>query len=408
MQVHAIADELPPLSADETEVLVEDMRLQGQLVPAIVDEKGLLLDGRHRLIACQRLGLELRTEVFIGTDEEKRALSRSLNDIRRHLSDTQRSLRAHDAAKLKRGTNQHAVKEEVPVGTSSGITISQAAKDENVSVRSVKRVKYVSTHGIEELQTALRAEKVSLAKAEAIAKLTPEEQRKCIENGFKLPKKSKPKPKPAELKPVVEEVESPPKASVIVESVHARIQRLLSEAVELMQSSDKSSDEAKETLKAFNQSNAAACSYFGDLKPIEPPTVSVKVPRVLFPDAEEERQQRLRTVPTDAEFEAFWKAFPCRVNKGNARKAFTRAFGRLRKTMNCEQVIAIIMSGTNVYATHANPERLCHPTTWLNGDRWTDEAESIWAGDKPKKSTGNATFGTYTDEERATLQDAVF
>jgi hypothetical protein len=128
----------------------------------------------------------------------------------------------------------------------------------------------------------------------------------------------------------------------------------------------------------------------------------------LFPDAVEDVRNTKRVEPTEAEFEAFWKAFPCRVNKGNARKAFTRAFGRLRKTKNCEQVITIIMNGANVYAKNANPERLCHPTTWLNGDRWTDEAESIWTGDRPKAKTGNATFGTYTDEERATLQDAVF
>jgi hypothetical protein len=133
-----------------------------------------------------------------------------------------------------------------------------------------------------------------------------------------------------------------------------------------------------------------------------------KAAGVLFPDVEEEKQRAARMTPTDAEFEAFWKAFPCRVNKANARKAFTKAFVRLRKTMDCDQVIATIMTGADVYAKNANPERLCHPTTWLNGDRWADEPGSIWTGDKPRTKTGNATFGTYTDEERAQLQDAVF
>lgn len=76
--------------------------------------------------------------------------------------------------------------------------------------------------------------------------------------------------------------------------------------------------------------------------------------------------------------------------------------------MNSEQVIATIMTGVDVYAKNANPESLCHPTTWLNGDRWQDEAGSIWTGDRPKSRTGNATFGTYTDEDRAQLEDAVF
>jgi hypothetical protein len=144
--------------------------------------------------------------VFTGSEEEKRALSRSHNDVRRHLSEIQRSLRANDAARLKYGTNQHAGKEEVSLDTSSTITISNAAKKQNVSVTSVKRARCVTTHGIEELQAALRAERVSLLVAAQIARMTPAEQRKCIKNGFKLPKK----PKTVEQKPVVEDVAPSP------------------------------------------------------------------------------------------------------------------------------------------------------------------------------------------------------
>lgn len=407
MQVHAIADELPPLSDADFAVLVEDIDQNGQLHPVTVDSDGFIIDGRHRVRACELLGKEVKTVVFVGTEEAKRALSRSLNDVRRHLSDIQRSLRASAAAKLKRGTNRYEEKVEATTVASTTTTISEAAKKHDVSVKSVQRARYVELHGTAELQAALQAEEVSLLNAANIAKLTPEEQRKCIENGFKLPKTTK--PKQAELKPVVEEVESPPEASVIVESVHARIQRLLSEAVELMQSSDKTSDEAKETLKAFNKSNAAACSYFGDLKSTEPATVSVKVPRVLFPDAEEERQQRLRTVPTKEEFEAFWKAYPRRVDKTNARVAFTKAFKLLRKTMECEQVITTIMTGVGVYAIHADPAVLCYPTTWLNGCRWEDEADGIRSPEKDQRRRNIAMHGAFTEEKAAAcLEDAVF
>jgi ParB-like chromosome segregation protein Spo0J len=123
MNIHDIANQLPPLSAEDLETLVEDIDQHGQLVPAIVDEQGLLLDGRHRLIACQRLGIELRTVVFTGSEEEKRALSRSHNDVRRHLSEIQRSLRANDAAQLKRGTNRYEEKVEATTVASTTITI---------------------------------------------------------------------------------------------------------------------------------------------------------------------------------------------------------------------------------------------------------------------------------------------
>jgi hypothetical protein len=160
-------------------------------------------------------------------------------------------------------------------------------------------------------------------------------------------------------------------------------------------------------LSASAEERGDASSQIAELMGVETQETP-RVSNLLFPDVEEEKQRSVRVNPTDAEFESFYQAFPCRVNKAKAKIAFSKAFGRLRKTLDPEQAIATIMNGVNVYARNANPERLCHPTTWLNGDRWSDDPGSIWAGDKPKKTTGNATFGSRTDEERATLQDAVF
>ncbi len=413
MNIHDIANQLPPLSAEDLETLVEDIDQHGQLVPAIVDEQGLLLDGRHRLIACQRLGIELRTVVFTGSEEEKRALSRSHNDVRRHLSEIQRSLRANDAAQLKRGTNRYEEKVEATTVASTTTTISEAAKKHGVSVKSVQRVRYVSLHGIEELQAALRAERVSLLVAAQIARMTPAEQRKCIKNGFKLPKK----PKTVEQKPVVEDVapspviapepqpkpieEKPVSPGPISGDILKQAEEFFPKFLEALQALDRDSPECKVWYELLNKTHAAATSHCCDMSLVEQVREPKKVPGALFPDAIEEKPQKGRMVPTDEEFEAFYKAFPRKVTKAKSKIAFEKAFKTLRKKHDPETAIKTIMSGVAVYVSKANPDALCHPTTWLNGERWDDDPESIGSPTLGRATRGrdikSMRYGTYDE-----------
>lgn len=99
----------------------------------------------------------------------------------------------------------------------------------------------------------------------------------------------------------------------------------------------------------------------------------------------------------DEDFERFWKVFPRRVNKSKAREAFDRAFKKLRAKLSAEECVRTILDGAKVYAERANPEMLCHPTTWLNGGRWDDDPDGIWAGERPKGSAG-VTLGRMTKE----------
>lgn len=116
--------------------------------------------------------------------------------------------------------------------------------------------------------------------------------------------------------------------------------------------------------------------------------------KVLFPKAASAKISVGRKKPTEAEFEAFWKAYPRRTEKGNARKAFEKAFTNLREQLSIAGVIDKIMSGVDAYAANADPEFLCHPATWLNGCRWDDDAGSI--GKTKKKS--HSDFGKYDPE----------
>jgi hypothetical protein len=70
------------------------------------------------------------------------------------------------------------------------------------------------------------------------------------------------------------------------------------------------------------------------------------------------------------DFTAFWAAYPRRVGKLDALKAYERA----RKVDSAEN----IMAGVERYKQHLPDEArfVCHPATWLNKGRWMDEEDA--------------------------------
>lgn len=66
------------------------------------------------------------------------------------------------------------------------------------------------------------------------------------------------------------------------------------------------------------------------------------------------------------EFETFWQAFPRRVGKLAAQKAYHRA----RSQASASE----ILDGIARYVAH-KPDYadFCHPATWLNQGRWMDD-----------------------------------
>lgn len=79
---------LPALPPEQFQALKADIAERGVIVPIIVDEFGTIIDGHNRAQACRELGKnDYPTEVRAGlSEEEKRALSRKINALRRHLS----------------------------------------------------------------------------------------------------------------------------------------------------------------------------------------------------------------------------------------------------------------------------------------------------------------------------------
>lgn len=83
---------LPDLSAEDFAALRADIAARGVLVPVEYDENGNILDGHHRVRACEELGLtDWPRFIRKGLSEaDKRVHARQLNLARRHLSRDQK------------------------------------------------------------------------------------------------------------------------------------------------------------------------------------------------------------------------------------------------------------------------------------------------------------------------------
>jgi transcriptional regulator with XRE-family HTH domain len=80
-------DILPPLSSAEFEALKEDIKANGVLVPIVVDENDVILDGHHRY----KIDNNAPRRVIKGlSDEEKQAYTIRANMARRNLSPSQK------------------------------------------------------------------------------------------------------------------------------------------------------------------------------------------------------------------------------------------------------------------------------------------------------------------------------
>ncbi|TGU93476.1 helix-turn-helix domain-containing protein [Mesorhizobium sp. M00.F.Ca.ET.151.01.1.1] len=95
-------------------------------------------------------------------------------------------------------------------------------------------------------------------------------------------------------------------------------------------------------------------------------------------------------------FESWWMLYPEKVGRGAASKAFDRA---LRKTS-----LEALIAGVQRYITSKPADRAwCHPSTWLNQERWTDEPTAAmttaqktlgnWALDQLKEMEGAHVVG---------------
>lgn len=186
VEVHPIAAMFPMMGDAELSELVEDIRKNGQCEPITI-WKGLVVDGRNRLRACELLDREpFLADMDADTDPEPWIISQNLH--RRHLSASQRAMVAQklrdyydgEAKERQKRKPDDSVPEKLPEQR-NGDARDKAGEAVGVSGKLVDFAEKVTTKGVPELAEAVTAGKMAVSRAAKIADLPPAEQLEAIE-----------------------------------------------------------------------------------------------------------------------------------------------------------------------------------------------------------------------------------
>ncbi|UGQ15009.1 hypothetical protein LO772_16415 [Yinghuangia sp. ASG 101] len=104
MKVHPIAAIFPTLPEDELAELADDIAEHGLLHPIVLDRDGVLLDGRNRLAACHRVGVQPTFTTYQGSNPAAYILGANIN--RRHVTQGQRAM----IAAMARSGTRHSLR----------------------------------------------------------------------------------------------------------------------------------------------------------------------------------------------------------------------------------------------------------------------------------------------------------
>jgi ParB-like chromosome segregation protein Spo0J len=170
--LHPAAELFPVMDEAAFAALVADIAAHGQREPILV-LGGQVIDGRHRLRACEQLGLEPLVRQVSADDGDPFGLVVSLNLHRRHLSEGQRAIIAARLATLPHGRPDANAQ-------ICAFTQDEAAQHLKVSRRTVQHARAVLDHGIDELQAAVKGGEISVSAAAELSRLPADTQRAAL------------------------------------------------------------------------------------------------------------------------------------------------------------------------------------------------------------------------------------
>lgn len=184
IKIHPAATLFPQMSEGEFAKLKEDIRANGLRSP-IVFWRGQLIDGRHRIQACEELGImwdNFAEEADADQDPVKVALS--LNLHRRHLNPSQlamvadkvRGIYDEEAKESRKRKPKSEVVNLPQQKLDSGKSRDKAAESVGVSGSLADAAKKVRAKGTPELQAAVESGEVAVTAAALVADLPQKKQ----------------------------------------------------------------------------------------------------------------------------------------------------------------------------------------------------------------------------------------
>jgi 16S rRNA G966 N2-methylase RsmD len=192
---HPAADLFPMLEGAELAELADDIREHG-LVEAVwlwndPDRGELLLDGRNRVAACEKVGVPLRTRTYTGDDPIGFSISQNMK--RRHLTTGQKAavasevepMYAAEAAKRMLAGKRQEVEQAYPVADPPQgqakpralLSRDKAAATVGTSGRRVQQFKRVQ-QAAPDLATKVKAGTLALDRADRVIRDREAEQRR--------------------------------------------------------------------------------------------------------------------------------------------------------------------------------------------------------------------------------------
>ena len=182
LRQHPLSCAFPAIPEPDLNDMAADIKAHG-LHSAVVLYKGAVLDGWHRYMACQRIGVKPRTIEYTGNDPV--GFVKSANWHRRHLTPGQRALiqvrlsewklRGRDMTNVanppaggdKVDSKASVTNSSKSVNSSSDKSSKDMAQEAQVGVRSIERAKLVEKSGNEKIKDAVLQGKMGLRRAEA-------------------------------------------------------------------------------------------------------------------------------------------------------------------------------------------------------------------------------------------------
>lgn len=174
-ETHPAADIFPMLDGPDLDALAEDIRAHGLRNPVIVIGSKVL-DGRNRLAACDRLGIEATFRQYEGDDPVAFVLSENLH--RRHLNESQRAMVAARIATLRKGRPVANKSANLPI---CAPTQAGAAERLSVGERSVRHAREVIEKAAPEVVAAVERGQLAVSAAADLSKLDHDKQREVME-----------------------------------------------------------------------------------------------------------------------------------------------------------------------------------------------------------------------------------
>lgn len=191
LTIHPAADLFPEMRPEEYETLKEDIRVNGLRSP-IVFWRGQLIDGRHRIRACEELGINWDNFAEeAGADQDPVTEALSLNLHRRHLTPGQLAMVADkvrgiydaegkaaksDGGKAAGNGRKKDVANLPQAKTTAKKSRDKAAAAVGVSGKLADAAKKVRSKGTPELQKAVESGEVAVTAAALVADLPVEKQ----------------------------------------------------------------------------------------------------------------------------------------------------------------------------------------------------------------------------------------